>query len=298
MTPKIHTIDLHFKNKSQTIAAFLIETDGGLVLVESGPDSTYPQLQKGIEDLGFLPSQVRWVLLTHIHFDHAGAAWRLARLGAKIAVHPKGYKHLQDPEKLYKSAKRIYGDQMETLWGQMKPIDEKQLHETHHNEKIMVGNTTFTAHHTPGHASHHIAWQLNSQKTIFTGDVAGIKISRGIVVPPCPPPDLDIEQWLESIDLLLSLKPDVFYLTHYGKVTAIVEHCSQLKKMLIDRKNWIKPYVDANKTIEEITPLFIEYINNELKEHNVSLLNFKRYEAANPAFMSVEGLMRYWQTKQ
>ena len=122
----IHVLDLHFKVES-AIASFLVETSEGPILIETGPHSTFEFLKKGLEKHGYQPSDVKHVFLTHIHFDHAGAAWAFAETGAKVYVHPFGYKHLLDPSKLYNSAKRIYGDEMETLWGDMKSIPEDQL---------------------------------------------------------------------------------------------------------------------------------------------------------------------------
>ena len=115
----VHIIDLHFQ-MDHTIASFVVETAEGPVVIETGPHSVYPQLVSGLQKLGYQPADVKHVLLTHIHFDHAGAAWAFAEQGATVYVHPRGWKHLQDPTRLYNSAKRIYQDQMETLWGDMQ----------------------------------------------------------------------------------------------------------------------------------------------------------------------------------
>src|SRR5690606_24270805 len=201
----IHIIDLDFLNENQTIAAFLIVSKVGPILVETGPESTWMQLEEGINKLGYQVEDIKHVLLSHIHFDHAGAAWKLADAGAAIYVHPLGLPHLASPERLWNSAAQIYGEDMNRLWGKMKPIPEGQLIEARHGENLIVGEIEFTALHTPGHAIHHIAWQLG--EVVFTGDVAGVKIDKGPVVPPCPPPDSHLENWKTSITVLRQIQP-------------------------------------------------------------------------------------------
>jgi len=292
---KIHLIDLEFQGVSQAMAAFLVETDQGPVLVETGPESTFENLKKGIENLGFTCEQIQHVFLSHIHFDHAGAAWKFAHWGATIYVHPKGAPHLASPEKLWNSAKQIYGEQMETLWGSMEPIPSAQLQAIADGQQILVGNTQFTAWHTPGHAVHHIAWQL--QDTIFTGDVAGVKINKGPVVPPCPPPDISIEDWKASIGKLKSLKPKTLYLTHFDKVNEVDRHLDDLESILDDWANWMKRYFDDQVHPQKVTPLFTTYTNAQLLERGLDKAELLKYEKANPSWMSVAGLYRYWKLK-
>ncbi len=291
----MHTLDLHFLT-DHAIASFVIESEDGLIVIESGPHSTFPQLEKGLKNLGYSVSDVKHLLLTHIHFDHAGAAWALAEQGATVYVHPRGYKHLLDPDRLYGSAKRIYGDMMEQLWGQMHGIPEDNLVAVEHEAEYTLGGQSFKAWHTPGHASHHIAWQWGDQ--IFTGDVAGVKIEGGPVAPPCPPPDIDLEAWNQSIDLLLSLKPQTLHLTHFGAVHDVRPHLANLRQMLNDWAMWIKPHWEQQRDIQEVTPEFQAYAAEQLQEAGLDKAAIARYEAANPAWMSVAGLFRYWTKRQ
>lgn len=291
-----HTIDLHFQDYEHAIAAFLIETNAGPVLIESGPYSTFPSLERGLNSLGYKTKDIRHVLLSHIHFDHAGAAWAFAQLGANVYLHPFGAEHMNDPTKLVASATMIYGDQMDTLWGKMEGISKKRLKIVNHDEVIEVGEHQFRALHTPGHAKHHIAWQWKD--TIFTGDVAGVKIEGGPVVPPCPPPDINIEDWEHSIDMVLSRNPNRLVLTHYGEEINPNIHMKELKEILNDWAQWMKVKWQSGLTNEEITPLFMEYTSQQLRERGVSELGIKQYEAANPSWMSVAGLVRYWKKKQ
>lgn len=292
----IHVLDLHFLSFEDAIASFLVPTSEGPILIETGPYSTFPQLERSVRHVGYELDDIKHVLLTHIHFDHAGAAWAMAEKGAKIYVHPFGAPHLASPQKLYESARMIYGEDMDRLWGAMESIEPSLIHATQHEECITIGDTEIVALHTPGHAKHHISWQIGS--TIFTGDVAGVKIGDGPVVPPCPPPDINIEDWLASIDLLLSRQPAEFYLTHFGKITDLQVHMSDLRHMLEDWSSFIKREWEKGTSAEALTPIFSAYTKQQLIDLGVNELGTKQYEAANPSWMSVAGLMRYWKKKQ
>lgn len=291
----IHILDLHFLDHTDTIASFLIETSEGPILIETGPHSTFDQLKKEVSRVGHQIEDIKHVFLTHIHLDHAGAAWAMAELGATIYVHPFGYKHLQNPVKLMESARRIYQDQMDRLWGEMKLIPEDKLIKVEHGEAIQIGDTKVISHHTPGHAVHHIAWQIDEQ--LFCGDVAGVKIGDGIVVPPCPPPDINVEDWQESIKKIKAIAPKEIYLTHFGKVTDILPHLDALEKRLLAWANWMKPHFEAQNKPEDITPLFQEYVKQELLAAGIDQEGLAQYEGANPSWMSVAGLLRYWRKK-
>ena len=294
----IKTIDLHFLNIDRAIASFLVETSEGPILIESGPHSTFPQLVAQIKNAGYVPSDIQHVLLTHIHFDHAGAAWAFARLGAKIYVHPFGAKHLAHPEKLLNSARRIYQDDMDKLWGEMQPIPEAQIIAVEHEQVLTFGDATFKAWHTPGHAVHHIAWQFKD--VIFTGDVAGVRVhpEDQLVEPPCPPPDINVEDWLDSIKKIRELKPKALYLTHFGKIQDVEWHLDELEKRLMDWSNWIHNKMELGQGVEETVPEFKNFVARQLTEMGVGEEAIRQYEAANPSYMSVAGLMRYWKKKE
>lgn len=292
----IHILDLNFLGGSSSIASFLIPSDDGLILVESGPETTYNNLIRAISESGYNPNEIKYVLLTHIHFDHAGAAWKFAKNGAKIFVHPIGLPHLENPEKLWNSAKLIYKDEMEKLWGSMEPIAQNSLVAAADGNTLKIGGLEFKVHYTPGHAIHHNAYQLG--EIIFTGDVAGVSIHRGPVVPPCPPPDIHIPDWKKSIQKIRNLKPEILFLTHYGAISDVEDHLNKLEEMLDDWSGWIKPYFNIGAISEEITPKFMEYTRNQLKSQGVSNSDIEKYEHANPSWMSATGLLRYWKLKE
>jgi glyoxylase-like metal-dependent hydrolase (beta-lactamase superfamily II) len=289
----IHILDLRFLDSTSTIAAFLIEAGDEYILVETGPHSTLPQLERAAAEHGVELKAIQHVFLTHIHFDHAGAAWALAKNGATIYLHPRGKKHLHDPTRLYESARRIYQDKMEYLWGKMEGIPEAQLRTCEHEEVIDINGLSIKALHTPGHAVHHIAWRIGN--AILTGDVAGVRIKEELVVPPCPPPDIHVEDWKHSLTILRKEQAEVFYLTHFGKVENIEKHLDDLETLLLDWANWMKPHAEADRSVQEIIPEFTAYVQEQLKVAGITdAADLERYEKANPSWMSVAGLMRYW----
>lgn len=295
MKQEIRILDLGFLGTEEAIAAFLAETEIGPVLIETGPDSTYANLKKELAKFGYIPEDIRHVLLTHIHFDHAGAAWRLVKSGAKIYVHPAGAPHLINPERLWNSASQIYGSEMERLWGQSGAIAEDQVFEVEDGEILDFGNCHFKAIHTPGHAVHHIAWKLGD--LIFTGDAAGVKIENGPVVPPCPPPDIHIEAWKTSLAKIKAEKPSFLYLTHFGVIENVDLHLDSVSYMLDDWSKWMKSRFEQGVPQADAVTDFITYTRQFLKTQSCHDSLIDVYEKANPSYMSVAGLYRYWKLK-
>ena len=222
-------LDLEHLGRLGVIAAFLVPCpDGGFVLLESGPGSTLAALERGILRAGFDPGTLRAVFVTHVHLDHAGAAGELARrTGAFVAVHPAGARHMADPSRLLASARRIYGDLMDPLWGTMVPVPEDRLRTVAHGETVRVGGLEIVALHTPGHARHHVAWVVDGD--VATGDVGGIRLPGwDHVIPPTPPPDIDIDAWLESVAVLRETRPRRLLVTHFGIFDDPGEHLARL----------------------------------------------------------------------
>ncbi len=283
-------LDLQFLRTSHSIASFLVEDTDGYTLVESGPYSTHKTLLEALDELAVDPSDIHTLLLTHIHFDHAGAAWWWAERGTQVYVHPRGLRHMISPERLYESARQIYGDRMEELWGEMRPIAEDRITAVADQEQLTIGGREWIAHHTPGHASHHIAWQLGSE--VFTGDVGGCRIGSGPVVPPLPPPDIDRDAWAQSLARLSELGASAFYLTHFGRVTDVDHHLEELAQRLTDYFAWIEPYYRDGSKAAMVEPLFKRYVTGELRELGVGEEDLQSYLAANPPYMSVVGMLR------
>src|SRR5699024_202246 len=169
--------------------------------------------------------------------------------GAKVYVHPIGLPHLNNPDRLWGSAVRIYGDMMKQLWGTMEPIDSANLVPVEDGDQLNLAGVSVHVHYTPGHAIHHNAYQIGD--AVFTGDVAGVKINNGPVVPPCPPPDIHIENWKASIQTLRDLNPARLYLAHYDVIEDVAEHLDALEAILDDWAAWMKPRSEERRVGQE-----------------------------------------------
>lgn len=287
----IHTLDLHDR-APRVIASFLLETSQGPVLFETGPESRFSVLLDGLNSLGYAASDIKHVFVTHIHLDHAGAAWRFAELGSTIYVHPRGAPHLVDPSKLWASATRIYGDKMEELWGQMGYVPEAQVEILQDGDTVKMGGTVVQALETPGHANHHHAFLIGD--ALIGGDVTGVKIGRGPVLPPCPPPEIHIEVWRESIAKVRALRLGKIYLTHFGETENVGPHLDALEAKLVEWADWMKARLKAGLPREQIVLEFEAYVAATLRSAGLSEEEVQEYEFADPSWMSVDGLVRYW----
>jgi glyoxylase-like metal-dependent hydrolase (beta-lactamase superfamily II) len=218
-------IDVRHLGRGRVIGCW--ELDG--VLIDPGPTTSMENL---IEALG--GEQPRALLLTHIHLDHAGAAGSMVRRwpGLPVYVHERGARHLADPTKLLASAARLYGDRMERLWGEVAPVPEDNLHPLSGGEEVLG----FRVAYTPGHASHHVSYLHPPSGRAFVGDVAAVRIPPSdLVVPPTPPPDIDVELWEDSIERILDWEPESLGITHFGEIDDPEAHLELVRERLRDR---------------------------------------------------------------
>jgi glyoxylase-like metal-dependent hydrolase (beta-lactamase superfamily II) len=290
-------LDLKFLNRKNTIAAFLIPYDGGAALVETGPQSTVKELSFQLLQHGFKPEDITHVLLTHIHLDHAGAAGWLALNGAKIFVHPVGVPHLKNPEKLLVSAKRIYGDKMDFLWGEFLPVPENKLFAVQDNEKINVGDISFTAIHTPGHAEHHISWLMD--ETCFSGDIGGVRMPGSLYVRlPLVPPELNFVKWRASISHLGEIGFSNIAPTHFGIFNDAKAHLTRTIQIIDENEHWMEKAFRDEKPIELLREQYMAFLHEQGLKLNVSEDDLRTYEIANPPWMGADGMQRYWIKKQ
>jgi len=289
----IVTLDLNFQNKTQAIASYLIRGHDAVVLIESGPGSTLSALEAGLAKEGLTPRDVTHVLLTHIHLDHAGAAGWLSRQGAKVYVHPNGAAHMLNPEKLIASATRIYGDRMETLWGEFLPVAEDQLTVPQDAEEIIIGKLKFVAVNTPGHAEHHYAYLFDD--VCFTGDVGGVRIpGYPYLRAPMPPPELHFGKWRESIKRLRALKFAYIAPTHFGIFDDPGWHLNELQNSLDETERWLEAIMPADPPVDELRAKLEAWMDEQSRVKELSEDAIRAYDLANPIGMSADGLMRYW----
>lgn len=257
----------------------------GEVLIDPGPTLSVEHVLDELSELsGWRP---RAILLTHIHFDHAGATGTLVRRFPEIEVyvHERGAPHMQNPERLWASASQLYGEQnMLALWGEFVPVPAERLHVLHGGETLAFGSDTFEVAYTPGHAKHHVSYL--HEGTAFVGDVGGVRIEPGApVLPPTPPPDIDIEAWKRSLELIRAWRPDHLAITHFG---AYDEPERQLEELGERLDRWAVSARDSDREA------WIAGVRDELAAV-VDAEVFGSFIAAVPLDQSHAGLRRYWE---
>jgi glyoxylase-like metal-dependent hydrolase (beta-lactamase superfamily II) len=289
----VHVFDTRQLDRPGIIAATALETEDGVALFDTGPESTFEHLAKEFQDAGLAAEDVRHVFLSHIHFDHAGAAWRFARLGARIYVHPRGAPHLIDPSRLIDSATRIYGDDMERLWGKFAGIATDRVRVLEDGDVVKVAPFEIRAIATPGHASHHHAYHWDD--TVFGGDVAGVRLGSGPPSPPFVPPELDIEAWRNSIEKIRALNPAKLYLPHFGLVAGDIRaHLDALEERIVHWSLWFRDRLRSGDDEQAMTSAFADYVITELRAAGATEGELADYEQADPSFMAVSAATRYW----
>jgi glyoxylase-like metal-dependent hydrolase (beta-lactamase superfamily II) len=287
------TLDLNFQGSPQAIASYLIRHSEGAVLIDCGPSSTTGALQAGLKASGLSAAHVTHVLLTHIHLDHAGAAGWWAAQGAQIIVHPVGAPHMLNPEKLLASATRIYGEKMDTLWGEFRPVPQNRLTIPRPDEDIAVGNLRFRPVDTPGHAEHHYAYVF--EDILFSGDIGGVRIPgyRYLRVP-MPPPELNFEKWRDSILRLRREKVKRIGPTHFGLFDDPEWQLQVVQDGLDAAEHWLEREMPGNPPIEQLRQEFAAWMTEEGRRQGLSADVVEAYDLANPTGMSADGLLRYW----
>lgn len=287
------TLDLEFMGVEQLIAAYAVELDDGWLLVEPGPASSVDDLDRQAAGCGLGPENLRGIFVTHVHLDHAGAAGTLARRsGCPVWVHPEGRRHLADPEaKLLPSAKRLYGDLMETLWGRIEAVPADQLRTVEDGETVRIGGVEVRGWHTPGHAKHHVCWQIGD--AIATGDVAGVRFpGADHVLPPTPPPDIDVAAWRRSIRTVRSLAPARLLLAHYGAVDDVDRHLDELEGRMVRWWALARDAAAEEAGPEALAVRLLELDEVELTSAGVGPGATERYRRLCPMDANAAGLYR------
>jgi glyoxylase-like metal-dependent hydrolase (beta-lactamase superfamily II) len=291
-------IDLQFLGRPHAIASAIVQSAAGAALVDPGPTTCLATLELGLQQQGIRWDDVRHILLTHIHLDHAGATGTIVRAHPHVTVfvHQRGAPHMADPQKLIDSATRLYRDDMNRLWGEIAPVPPGNLATLAGGERIEAGGRTFEVAYTPGHASHHVSYLDRSSGMAFVGDTAGVRIEGGYVLPPTPPPDIDVEQWRGSLNTIEAWSPDTIFLTHFGPIGTVRPHLETLWQNLQQSARWVRQTLDEPGSDEERSRTFVDQLRQHMRRQ-MNDAEIAAYPVAAPFEQLWLGLARYWRKR-
>ncbi|HZT97493.1 MAG TPA: MBL fold metallo-hydrolase [Chloroflexota bacterium] len=290
-------VDLEFLGYPGVIASFIFDSDDEIGLVETGPSTTLPVLLRALDNRKDGLERLTSVIVTHIHLDHAGAVGTLLRRApnARVYVHPAGARHLVDPSRLLRSARRIYGNQMDQLWGDVVPVPEDRVVAVEDGQELKVGDTLLRAMYTPGHASHHIALHEPSSRAVYMGDLVGVRLEGSAYVRPAtPPPDVDLDAWEQSLRSVEALQPETLELTHFGSVTSDIGGLiTEFRRRLGAWMELVRLAVEEGQEPATIVDSLRREGDPELLSQGATAGLMQAYELATPYGMTVAGLLRY-----
>lgn len=294
-------VDLNFLGTPEIIATAVLHHTSGVALIDPGPSTTRRNLEESLRARGIAISDVRQILLTHIHLDHAGVTGTLVKENPaiEVLVHERGAPHMIDPSKLMASAGRLYGADMDRLWGDFVPVPAARVRVLRGEEHIVAGGRDLEVAYTPGHASHHVSFFDAASRIAFVGDTAGIRrTGRTYVMPPTPPPDIDLDAWQASEDRILSWEPETLFLTHFGPFHGARLHFQDMTERL-GVWNGIVRRVLADSALDESArqQAFVSEALLDLKR-KLGEQEAERYGRAGRLDYSWQGLSRYWRKRQ
>ena len=291
-------IDTKMHGREGVTACFLVQGEQ-TAIVETGPKSCLEHVLEGLEEAGI--EDLDWIVVTHIHLDHAGAAGTLAERfpNATVAVHHVGAPHLVDPSKLWSSASRIYGDDMDKLWGGIDPIDEGRIRVLSDGDVIDLGGRKLTAVDTPGHAGHHHSYLDDATGFLFSGDALGIRLPQaGLIRPATPPPEFNLDKAVESIRRIAALEPSALWFTHFGphdtgeRVASVAETCEAAIESLRRWEEWVKRAREETRDLDEVAKR-VEAEARDYAEGALSPELIDQLQQTTSYWMNTWGYMRY-----
>jgi len=292
----ISYVDLHFLGVPRIIATAVLHGPGGVALLDPGPTSTLPTLKASLAAAGIALSDVRAILLTHIHLDHAGATGTLVRENPaiRVYVHEQGAPHMASPEKLIASATRLWGDEMDRLWGEMLAVPQASMTALAGGERISAGGRDLDVLYTPGHASHHVSYFNAAAGVAFVGDTAGMKLKEtGVVLAPTPPPDIDLDLWRQSLAAIEARRPETVFVTHFGPYGPVPVHLAEMAESLEATSGLVHRSLAREGTDETREAWFTDELRTLLRRR-LSNEDADAYEVAGRFDLSWRGLARYW----
>jgi glyoxylase-like metal-dependent hydrolase (beta-lactamase superfamily II) len=291
-------VDLRFLGMQRVIGTAVLEGPSGVTLIDPGPTSCLAALEAGLADLGRRLEDVKTVLLTHIHLDHAGATGTLLhRLPDAIAyVHERGAPHMVDPAKLLASATRLYGPNMDRFWGEFRPVPADRLRVLTGGEHLDTAGRTFHVQYTPGHASHHVSYFDMTTGIAYVGDTGGIRVVSGYIKAPTPPPDIDLELWEASLQKIEAWHANALVLTHFGQVDDVTDHLRKFRGVLARQAALVRETLASDGTDEERIRRFVEDMRADALT-SLSAEDAASTEAASAFDQLWQGLARYWRKR-
>ncbi|MEO7155930.1 MAG: MBL fold metallo-hydrolase [Vicinamibacterales bacterium] len=291
-------IDLQFRGSPRVIATAILSGKDGVTLIDPGPTSCLPALEAGLRDRGLGLRDVRSLLLTHIHLDHAGAAGTITERvpGVRVYVHERGAPHMIDPVKLLASATRLYGDRMELLWGAFLPVPADRISVLKGGERLELADTAMRVAYTPGHAKHHVSYLNDHDGMAYVGDTAGVRVSGDYLIAPTPPPDIDIEAWQQSLNIIDEWQPVSLFLTHFGPITPARAHLARFRTTVTAAAEASRQLLAGGGTDEELSKRFAEQMRREVRRE-LPEQEARAAELAAPFDQLWQGLARYWQRR-
>ena len=291
--------DLDFMQLPRIIATAVVHGPGEVALIDPGPSSTLPRLRATLAAAGISMGDVTTVLLTHIHLDHAGATGTLVKELPKLRVfvHEKGAPHMANPDKLVASASRLYGSEMDRLWGEVRPVPAANMEILQGGERMAVGHRMFDVEYTPGHASHHVSYFDRDSGVAFVGDTAGIRLmAGGFVLPPTPPPDIDLEAWDRSLARIERWRADTLLLTHFGPSSPVAGHLSALRDHIGLASTLVQQSLAREGEDADREKWYADELRRELIRR-MNVADAHAYEVAGRFDLNWRGLARYWRKK-
>jgi len=299
LAPGISFVDLHFLGRPHAIATAVISGPGDVTLVDPGPATCLEALEEGLHAQGIRLADVTQVLLTHIHLDHAGATGTIVARHprVRVLVHERGARHLIAPEKLLASAAQLYGDDMDRLWGAFLPVPAANITALAGGERVAVAGRALAVAYTPGHASHHVSYFDPESRIAFVGDTAGICVDGGYVLPPTPPPDIDLDAWTRSAERIEAWQAATLFLTHFAASPFPPgAHLQRLLENLGTTSAMVRATLAEEGTDEERQARFVERLRRELRRRMTDA-QMQAYGVAAPFGMLWLGLARYWRKR-
>ena len=299
ITRGISFVDLDFLGRQRVIATAILQGPGSVVLVDPGPSTCLDTLRASLAEQGIGIGDLTALLLTHIHLDHAGATGTLLLENPDLAVyvHEVGASHLIDPSKLLASASRLYGSEMDRLWGEVLPVPERNIHRLIGGERVEVADRKLEVADIPGHASHHVGYFDRSSGVAFVGDTAGVRTGTELfAMPPTPPPDIDVERWVQSVALIRGWRPSTLFITHFGPHEDVDPHLDAFVKHLDTMKEIARKSLALGGDDDHRMNSFAADMRLYLQRH-VSAAEATLYDQAAPLTLCWLGLARYWRKR-